>query len=349
MSTSTTTAVTVSLKGRTSESAKAKESPLTSPTSSMLQDFLELARLWKPAGTVAFHIPLIVGALAAVAFTESPSVHWNASSLLTLNAYLFLSSFFQRCAACAWNDAADYEFDRQVARTRNRPVARGSISPAIARLYAAALTIAWAAITIRPSPSEALLWTLLPNFTFHVAYPYMKRITYYPQVFLGFAFSLNVLTGYAMICDSITAGLQRNTIFGERNVQVTLTLLMLAETAFALFYDTIYAYQDLEDDEKAGVGSPALVLGVDQGKVALAWVAVAEIGFLVAAGYSLKACTLYYLLTCGGSAVLAALSLALCNLRAPESCGLWFKRCLYWGLIIHAAGFVAECIVRGKA
>ncbi|CAF9922104.1 MAG: hypothetical protein GOMPHAMPRED_002494 [Gomphillus americanus] len=323
--------------------------PVASPASPTLQDFLELARLWKPAGTIAFHIPLIVGALAAVVFVQSPSLHWSASKLLTLNTYLFLSSFFQRCAACVWNDAADYEFDRQVARTRNRPVARGSISPAIARVYVVALTITWAAITIGPSPSEALLWTLLPNFTFHLAYPYMKRITYYPQVFLGFTFSLNVLTGYAMICDNFTAGLQRNTVFGDRNVQVTLALLMLAEMVFTLFYDTIYAYQDLEDDEKAGVGSPALVLGVDHGKVALAWVAVAELGFLVAAGYSLNACTLYYLLTCGGSAVLAALSLALCNLRAPESCSLWFKRCLYWGLISHTAGFVAECIVTGKA
>ncbi|CAF9904539.1 MAG: hypothetical protein GOMPHAMPRED_002873 [Gomphillus americanus] len=304
-----------------------------------LQDLLELARFWKPAGVLAFHIPLVYGALLSEV-NEPQSV--NSQHFLTINGWLLLSSFFQRAAACAWNDAADYKFDKQVARTRNRPIPRGSISSAAARLWAATLTLLWMRC-VYATESRAAMWTLIPNFAFNMAYPYMKRVTDWPQIFLGFTFSCNVLTGYMMMTQSAW-----ELVIVDPMIFKSLAWTVLAQVAFTCFYDTIYAYQDYEDDKAAGVRSMALRLGNDlNGKISIAIMAVMQVSFLAMIGSAIKVGGAYFLLTCGGSALLATIALASCNLKDPDDCGSWFKKCLVYGGVIQCGGLLADCLRKG--
>ena len=310
-------------------------------TTTTLQDLLELARFWKPAGTLAFHIPLVFGALLSD-INEPQRFHKINQHFLIVNGWLLLSSFFQRAAACAWNDAADYKFDKQVARTRNRPIPRGSISPAAARIWAVVLT-SWWVQCVYAAESRVAMWTLIPNFAFNVAYPYMKRFTDWPQIFLGFVFSCNVLTGYMMMTQSTWSSVMDNPM-----ILWSLGLTIVAQVAFTCFYDTIYAYQDYEDDKAAGVRSMALRLGNDlNGKISIAVIAVMQVSSLAMTGSIIKAGGAYFLLTCGGSALLATIALGSCNLKNPDDCGLWFKKCLVYGGAIQCGGLLAECLQRG--
>ena len=195
--------------------------------------FLELARVEKPAGVLAFHVPLLLGSLLSIAM-EVPRLEYLDGMIFF--AQLSLSSFILRSAACAWNDAADYKFDSQVARSKSRPIPRGAVTPAAARLFAAVLTILWVWI-VWQSSSQAL-YTLIPNLLCNVAYPFAKRFTDYPQIFLGFTFSWNILSGYMM-----TTRYDMSKALQTPQVQQSLGCLALANVAWTVFYDMIYAYQ----------------------------------------------------------------------------------------------------------
>lgn len=213
--------------------------PAQSPTETSKNTwkaFLELARVHKPAGVLAFHIPLLLGSLVSVD-TEVPRPEFLDGAIFFVQ--LFLSSFILRSAACVWNDAADYKFDSQVARTRTRPIPRGAATPAAARVFAVALIFLWVGIVWQASGDQAL-YTLIPNFLFNVAYPFAKRVTDYPQLFLGLMFSWNVLTGYMMTTryDMIEA-------LQMPQIQQSLGYLALANVAWTVLYDTIYAYQGM--------------------------------------------------------------------------------------------------------
>ena len=293
--------------------------------------FSELARVEKPAGVLAFHVPLLLGSLVSVV-TERPQPSYLDGTVFFFQ--LLFNSFVLRSAACAWNDAADWKFDSQVARSRTRPIPRGSVTPDAARAFAALLASLWVFTVWQANPGA--LGTVTPNFLFNLAYPFAKRFTNYPQVFLGVNFSWNILTGYAMTAQhDLKAALQ------EPHIQQSLGWLALANVAWTVFYDMIYAYQDLKDDEKAGVGSIALQWKA-YGKVALAVLASIQIGSLVAAGYAISAGLGYFGWSCAGSALVSAVALARLDLRKPQSCALWFRRNLLYGGITMCSGFAVE-------
>ena len=312
----------------------AKRPSTQAPTASVT-DFLELARVYRPAGALGFHIPLMIGVFISIV-TEAPQPKYLEA--LAFFVQLSLASFFQRSSACAWNDAADYEFDKQVTRTRNRPIPRGSVSPVAARIYAAALAVVWV-LLVWPSGSQAL-WTLVPNFLFNVAYPFAKRVTYYPQVWLGFTTCWNVLTGYMM-----TTQYDTRTALQDPQILYSLGFLMLAEAAFNGFYDTIYAYQDFADDQKAGVRSVTL-RWAENGKVALVVMMGLEMLFLVLAGFALDAGSFYFLFSCVGSAGVAVAALVSCDLAKPDDCAAWFKKSILYGAIAQCSGLLLDYVQR---
>ncbi|MCJ1333278.1 Para-hydroxybenzoate--polyprenyltransferase, mitochondrial precursor (PHB:polyprenyltransferase) [Thelotrema lepadinum] len=297
--------------------------------------YLELARVQKPAGTLAFHVPLSLGSLVAIVL-ETPQPRYLAGIIFSCR--LVLSSFFLRSAACAWNDACDHKFDRQVARSRSRPIPRGSVSPAAARLYTVILALLWV-LSVWPSGSQALT-TLLPNSLFNAAYPYTKRITDYPQVFLGLVFSWNVLTGYAMTTQN-----DLQAILQDEHVWQSLGFLILAVIAWTIFFDFIYAFQDIEDDERAGVKSMTLRWKT-HGKLVLALLSSIQVCSLVAAGMAIGLSSGYFSFSCAGSAAVSALTLISVELEKPKSCALWFKNNLLFGGVAMCSGFLVEYIVR---
>ncbi len=142
---------------------------------------------------------------------------------------------------CIINDMADRDFDRQVERTKTRPLAAGTLTIKQA-IICAGILAALSLIIFLCIPSIARLYAACGGILLFI-YPFMKRITYYPQVILGLAFNSGVLVGYACLAGQPTA---------------TVWHLYICGAFWTIAYDTIYAFQDISDDEKIGVKSTAI-------------------------------------------------------------------------------------------
>ncbi len=221
------------------------------------RDYGLLARLDRPIGTWLLFIPCLWGLAIA---GGTPAMIW--APLMALGAIAM------RGAGCTINDMADRDFDRRVARTAGRPLAAGRLGLKEALAFLA-LQLAIGLVVLAFLPRSAALIALC-SMPLVVAYPFMKRITYWPQVFLGLTFNWGVLVGHAVI----TGGPGLPALF-----------LYLAGIAWTLGYDTIYAHQDKEDDALIGVKSTALLLGEATHGWLLGFFG-AMLGLLVLAGWS---------------------------------------------------------------
>jgi len=205
-----------------------------------LRPYLRLSRADRPIGTWLLLIPCWWGlALAIAADPAGPGLFdlWIAAGC-------GLGAFVMRGAGCTWNDYTDRDFDAQVARTRSRPLPSGQVTPRQALVWMAVQALIGGAVLITFPPAAIGLGVvaLLPV----LVYPFAKRFTWWPQAFLGIAFNWGALVGWAAHTGSL----------GWPAV-----LLWLAGIAWTLFYDTIYAHQDKEDDALIGVKSTARLFG----------------------------------------------------------------------------------------
>ncbi|MGH7054386.1 MAG: 4-hydroxybenzoate octaprenyltransferase [Stellaceae bacterium] len=199
-----------------------------------LRPYARLARLDRPIGTWLLLFPAWWGiALAAAGWPDLP--------LLALFA---LGAVAMRGAGCTLNDLADRDYDGQVARTRLRPLPSGAVSVPQAVAFLLAQLAVGAAVLFSLDRLAILLGIAV--LALIAPYPFMKRITYWPQVFLGLNFNWGVLLGWA----AVTGVLAWPPI-----------LLYLGGIFWTIGYDTIYAHQDKEDDARIGVKSSALALG----------------------------------------------------------------------------------------
>ena len=292
-----------------------------------LYPYLELARVNKPVGVIAIHMPYLLGGfLAAIQSLPLNQKSWTILSLL-------LPSFVLRSAGCVWNDAVDYEFDRLVPRSSSRPVARGAISPQVASIFFAALTLIWLLMIWSVSVDAACLALL--NVPLVILYPYAKRFTDYPQAVLGITLAWGIETAFVMIGQrDLWSALQ------DLVLQSALICLMMAYVAFTIFYDTIYAYQDVAFDGMAGIRSIALAWR-GQGKWVLGASAVLQTGLMLTVGYLLDYGMTYRVLCMCTGAVEVGL-VRMIELENAEDCKKWFKSSLLLisGLMVLA--MVAE-------
>lgn len=193
-----------------------------------------LARLDRPIGTWLLLLPCWWGAaLGAVAQSQALPNLWHM-------ALFGAGALIMRSAGCAFNDMVDKDIDAQVARTRARPVASGQISRTRAGLFTAALCLLGLAILLQFNALTIGLGAA--SLILVAAYPFMKRITWWPQAWLGLTFNWGALLGYT----AATGALHWPAL-----------LLYGAGIAWTLGYDTIYACQDIEDDALVGVRSTA--------------------------------------------------------------------------------------------
>ncbi|WGH79509.1 4-hydroxybenzoate octaprenyltransferase [Jannaschia ovalis] len=200
--------------------------------------FLRLSRADRPIGTWLLLLPCWWGLLLAVAATGfRPADIWIAAGCA-------IGAFLMRGAGCTWNDVSDRDIDGAVARTRSRPIPSGQVSVrgALVWMVAQALVSFVILLTFHPTAIALGVLSLLPV----AVYPFAKRFTWWPQVFLGLAFNWGALLAWAAHTGSL----------GWPPV-----LLYLGGIAWTLFYDTIYAYQDVEDDALIGVKSTARRFG----------------------------------------------------------------------------------------
>jgi 4-hydroxybenzoate polyprenyltransferase len=198
------------------------------------EPYARLARLDRPIGTWLLLFPGWWGIALA-------GPRWPDPLLLALFA---LGAIVMRGAGCTLNDIADRDYDGQVARTRLRPIPSGRVSVLQAAIFMAAQSAIGAAILLDLNRASLLLGLAVLGLI--GTYPYMKRITYWPQLFLGLNFNWGALIGWT----AVTGTLAWPPI-----------LLYLGGICWTLGYDTIYAHQDKEDDARIGVKSSALALG----------------------------------------------------------------------------------------
>jgi 4-hydroxybenzoate polyprenyltransferase len=202
-----------------------------------LQPWLKLGRFDRPAGAWLLLLPGWQGiALASARAGLLPD--------LELLAKFLVGAFLMRAAGCAWNDILDRDLDAKVARTARRPVASGQISVRQALLFMALCSLASFAILMTMPPLAIALGAA--SLALVGAYPLMKRITWWPQAWLGLTFNWGALLGFAAATGELA---------------VPALLLYASGICWTLGYDTIYAIQDMEDDALAGVKSSARRLG----------------------------------------------------------------------------------------
>ncbi len=202
--------------------------------------YLRLSRADRPIGTWLLLLPCWWGVLLAAAATE-----WRRFDLWIILGCA-LGAWLMRGAGCTWNDITDRDIDAQVARTRSRPIPSGQVTVKQAYIWMALQ--AGLAFAILLTFNRMAITLGVASLVLVAIYPFAKRFTYWPQVFLGLAFNWGVLVAWA----AHTGSLGLPPVF-----------LYLAGIAWTLFYDTIYAHQDTEDDALIGVKSTALLFGDD--------------------------------------------------------------------------------------
>jgi 4-hydroxybenzoate polyprenyltransferase len=200
-----------------------------------LKIFIELTRLNKPIGFMLLFWPCSWG------LAYANSINQNTNLFIYYLVLFFLGSVLMRSAGCIFNDIADKNFDKKVKRTKSRPIASESVSVKQALFYVLILCLLAFFILIQFNYLTILFG--MGSMLFAFSYPFMKRITHWPQLFLGITFNW----GAVMAWTAIT-----NTISGE------IFVLYISAIFWTLGYDTIYGAQDMSEDEIIGLKSTAI-------------------------------------------------------------------------------------------
>jgi len=273
--------------------------------------YLRLARLDRPIGSWLLLMPCwwSVG-LAAV--------HAGRPVDLAHVALFFIGAFAMRGAGCTWNDIVDRDLDARVERTRSRPIPSGQVTVAAAALFLALQALVGLAVLL--TFNRFTVYVGLASLLVVVVYPLMKRITYWPQIVLGLAFSWGALMGWPAA-------------FGRLDLPAV--LLYAGAISWVIGYDTIYAHQDREDDALIGIKSTALLFGERTKPILAAFYALAVV-LIAWAGWSAGAGLVFAL----GLLVFAAhlaWQIARLDIDDPANCLVVFKSNRDAGLILFAA------------
>lgn len=206
------------------------------------EPYIRLLRLDRPIGTWLLAFPALWG-LALGYHGQLGSDDPIPSPLLLFPLFL-LGAFLTRSAGCVFNDIADRKIDAQVARTRHRPIASGEITVRAAIITLTILLAAAFAVLI--TLNTLTIWLGIFILAPILIYPFMKRVTNYPQAMLSLCFSWGALMGWTAVTGSIA---------------LPGILVLIAAFAWTMGFDTIYAHQDKEDDAVIGMKSTALTFG----------------------------------------------------------------------------------------
>ena len=202
-----------------------------------LRPYLRLARLDRPIGSWLLLIPCWWSlGLAAIHAGTAVNI-WHV-------ALFFVGAFAMRGAGCTWNDIVDRDLDAMVERTRSRPIPSGQVSVQAAAGFLVVQALVGLVVLLQFNAFT--IWTGIASLAVVAIYPFMKRITYWPQIVLGLAFSWGALMGWPAT-------------FGRLDWPAL--VLYAGSIAWVIGYDTIYAHQDAEDDALIGIKSTALLFG----------------------------------------------------------------------------------------
>ncbi len=282
--------------------------------------YLRLSRLDRPIGSWLLLMPCWWSAALAA------GVAHDIGRLPLTAALFFVGAFAMRGAGCTWNDITDRDLDARVERTRSRPIPAGQVSvrQAVAFLVLQALV----GLTVLLQFNGFAVVTGIASLLIVAAYPFMKRITYWPQVVLGLAFSWGAPMGFAVILGRIDAAA---------------LALYAGSICWVTGYDTIYAHQDSEDDLMIGIKSTALLFGERTRPALSAFYALAVV--LIGAAFAL--CDARWPAWLGLAAFAAHLAwqVAALDIGDAADCLRLFKSNRDAGLLLFA-GLLIDAIIR---
>jgi 4-hydroxybenzoate polyprenyltransferase len=231
-----------------------------------------------------------------------------------------------RGAGCTWNDLVDRDIDARVERTRSRPIPSGQVSVRAAYVFLVAQALVGLLVLLQFNAFA--IWVGIASLATVAIYPFMKRVTYWPQIFLGLAFSWGALMGWAA---------------GRGTLELPAFLLYAGSIAWVIHYDTIYAHQDREDDALVGLKSTALLFE-ERTKPMLALFSAIAVALIGSAAWTAGAGVVF---TLGLAAFAAHLTwqIVRIDIADPDSCLRMFRANRDAGLILFA-GLVLDAAVR---
>ena len=285
-----------------------------------MRPYLRLTRLDRPIGWWLLLIPCWwSAALAGVAAGRWGPDPWHLLLFL-------VGAIVMRGAGCTWNDLMDRDIDARVERTRSRPIPSGQVSVTAAVVFLVVQALVGLLVLVQFNRFAIMVG--IASLGVVAIYPFMKRVTYWPQIFLGLAFSWGALMGWAAL-------------FGRLDPPAY--LLYAGSIAWVIHYDTIYAHQDSEDDALLGLKSTALLFG-ERTKTALRWFSALAVALIGLAGLSAGAGLVFGLGLLAFAAHLAW-QIHTIDVRDPALCLRLFKSNRDAGLILFAA-LILDATVR---
>ena len=282
--------------------------------------FIELTRLKKPIGFMLLFWPCLWGLTIVFDFNSDLKIYFFYSAL-------FLSgSILMRSAGCIVNDIADKNFDKKVERTKNRPITSGKVSVKLASTYALILCVIAFLVLINFNNYTILMALISMPLAF--TYPLMKRITYWPQLFLGITFNYGLILAWISIANEIS---------------IIPIIFYLGAIFWTLGYDTIYGFQDIKDDEIIGVKSTSIKFKNDPKKFLLFSYSLFILSFFLV-GILMKFSIYYFLFMIIPISQLIIFQVYKLNTDLSIDCLSKFKSNNFLGLIIFINILVGKLI-----
>tara|TARA_B100000963_G_scaffold351240_1_gene362567 strand:- start:131 stop:997 length:867 start_codon:yes stop_codon:yes gene_type:complete len=277
-----------------------------------LKIFIELTRLNKPIGFMLLFWPCAWG--LSYAYLSNNNTNLFINYLL----FFFLGSVLMRSAGCIFNDIVDKDLDKKVKRTRTRPIAAGKISVINSFFYVIILCSLALLILIQFNFMTILLG--LGSMLLAFAYPFMKRITFWPQLFLGITFNWGIIMAWASV---------------NNNISSEVIILYISAIFWTLGYDTIYGAQDMSDDEIIGIKSTSIKFKNNiKSFVTISYLLfLSMIGYLFINDVGKNFFTFFLLLL----VVSLIYQLRKFNILKPKSCLIAFKSNNFSGLFLFLA------------
>jgi 4-hydroxybenzoate polyprenyltransferase len=282
--------------------------------------YLRLSRLDRPIGSWLLLLPCWWSAALAAGVAR------EIGQLPLIITLFFVGAFVMRGAGCTWNDITDRDLDALVERTRSRPIPAGQVSVPQAAVFLVAQSLIGLAVLMQFN--RFAVATGIASLAVVAVYPFMKRITWWPQIVLGLAFSWGALMGFA-----VTLG----------RIDAAALALYAGSIAWVIGYDTIYAHQDAEDDALIGIKSTALLFGRRTRPALVVFYALAVV--LIAVALALAGAGFPAWIGLAAFAAHLAWQIRRLEISDPVVCLRIFKSNRDAGLLLFA-GLLADAVMR---
>ena len=286
-----------------------------------INHFFELTRLKKPIGYMLLFWPCVWGLTIAFDFANNVQIYLKY-------CFLFLcGSILMRSAGCIINDIADKDFDAKVERTKKRPIAFGKVSVKLGLFYSAILCLIALNVLLQFNLYTIIL--ALCSMPLAFTYPYMKRFTYWPQLFLGITFNYGLILGWTAI---------------YADLNVVPLIFYFGAIFWTLGYDTIYGFQDIKDDEIIGVKSTSIKFKNNPKQFVL----ICYLIFIISQvyiGIEMNFADIYFFGIILVALHLLAFQLLRLNVNSEKSCFQVFKSNNFLGFMIFVNILIGKIII----